>query len=291
MGRVGSVTLRYAVHAYSWTDSWSNETLWIIDHVKELGFDLVEIPLMELEKVDPEAIGERLESVDLDVCCSVVLSDRTDITSPDSGLRKAGIDFLKDCVDITHDMGATVLSGVIYSPLGFFPEEPPSEEHWERSASALSVVARYAASLGLTIGLEPVNRYETFLVNTCDQSLRLREMIGEDNVGIHLDAYHMNIEENDFYTPTVKAGPYLCHYHLSESHRGIPGQGLVDWNGIYRGLADVGYDGVVGLESFVQVSDAMRGATRVWRKLAPDSDTLVRDGLAYLRRVESKYFD
>ena len=284
------MTLRYAVHAYSWTDSWSNECLSIIDHVKDLGFDLIEIPLMELEKVDPVACRKRLESVDLDVCCSVVLSDRTDITSPDPSVRRAGVEFLKGCVDATYGMGAGVLSGVIYSPLGFFPEEVPSEKHWERSAEALREVARYGEDHGLTLGLEPVNRYETFLVNTCDQALRLREMIGLDNVKIHLDAYHMNIEEDDFYTPTLKAGPYLCHYHLSESHRGIPGKGVVDWDGIYRGLADSGYDGVVGLESFVQASDAMSGATHVWRKLAPDSDTLVTEGLRFLKNVEAKYF-
>ncbi len=284
------MALRYAVHAYSWTDSWSNESLWIIDHVKELGFDLIEIPLMELEKVDPVACRERLQEVGLGVCCSVVLSDKTDITGPDGGVRRRGVDFLKGCVDATHGMGAEVLSGVIYSPLGFFPDKPPTEEHWIRSAEALREVARYAAGLGITIGLEPVNRYETFLVNTCEQALRLRDMIKEENVAIHLDAYHMNIEEDDFYNPTVRAGPHMCHYHLSESHRGIPGKGVVDWDGIYRGLADAGYCGVVGLESFIQVSEAMRGATRIWRKLAPDSDTLVTEGLKYLKTVEEKHY-
>jgi len=282
--------LRYAVHAYSWTDSWSNQSLHIIDHVKELGFDLIEIPLMELEKVDPKACKERLQSADLGVCCSVVLSDRTDITSADPSVRKAGVRFLKGCVDASQKMGAKVLSGVIYSALGFFPTEPPSDKHWERSASALREVARYAKDLGLVIGLEPVNRYETFLVNTCEQALRLRGMIGEANVGIHLDAYHMNIEEDEFYGPTVKAGPYLCHYHLSESHRGIPGKGVVDWDGIYKGLADAKYSGVVGLESFVQASGAMKGATRVWRKMAPDSDALVTEGLRHLKGVEAKYY-
>ncbi len=285
-----AMKLRYAVHAYSWTDSWGEDSLWIIDHVKDLGFDLIEVPLMELEKVNPDACRERLESADIDACCSVVLSDRTDITSARASVRKAGTRFLKGCVDAAHGMGSKVLSGVVYSALGFFPEETPSEQHWIRSSTALREVATYALDRGMTLGLEPVNRYETFLVNTCEQALRLREMIGCDNVGIHLDAYHMNIEEDEFYTPTVKAGPFLCHYHMSESHRGIPGRGVVDWDGIYRGLADSGYSGLVGLESFVQASDAMRGATRVWRRLAPDSDTLVSEGIRFLKRVEAKYF-
>ncbi|NIQ99310.1 MAG: sugar phosphate isomerase/epimerase, partial [Gemmatimonadales bacterium] len=112
------------------------------------------------------------------------------------------------------------------------------------------------------------NRYESFLVNTCDQAFRLRQMIAEPNVAVHLDAYHMNVEEADFYEPTKKAAPYLCHYHLSESHRGTPGTGLVDWDGIYRALSEAGYTGAVGLESFVEVSPAMAGATCIWRRLA-----------------------
>ena len=115
-------------------------------------------------------------------------------------------------------------------------------------------------------------------------------MIDEPNVGIHPDAYHMNIEENEFYAPTKKVAPYICHFHLSESHRGIPGQGTVDWDSIYRALGESGYDGVVGLESFDEVSDAMRAATCVWRKLTPSSDHLLTEGLKYLRSLEERLF-
>jgi len=284
------MALRYAVHAYSWTGSWSNKSLWIIDHVKDLGFDVIEVPLMEIDLVDPEAIRERLESASLGVCCSVVLSRETDITSPNPSVRVAGVRFLKRCLDAADRMGSDVLTGVIYSALGYLPEEEPSPARWDRAASALKQVARYAEDLGITIGLEPVNRYETFLINTCDQAMEMMQRIRMENVAIHLDAYHMNIEENDFYNPTLKAAPYLCHYHLSESHRGIPGTGTVDWRAIYRGLADGGYRGLVGLESFVEVSDSMRRATCVWRKLAPDSDTLVTRGLQFLKRLERETF-
>ncbi len=284
------MALRYAVHAYSWTSSWSNKSLWIIDHVKDLGFDVIEVPLMEIDLVDPEAIRERLDSASLGVCCSVVLSRETDITSPNPSVREAGVRFLKRCLDAADRMGSGLLSGVIYSALGYLPEEEPGPAHWDRAASALREVARYAEDLGITIGLEPVNRYETFLINTCDQAMEMMQRIGMENVAIHLDAYHMNIEENDFYNPTLKAAPHLCHYHLSESHRGIPGTGTVDWKAIYRGLADGGYRGLVGLESFVEVSDSMRRATCVWRKLAPDSDTLVTRGLEFLKRLERETF-
>ena len=118
-----------------------------------------------------------------------------------------------------------------------------------------------------------------------DQALELMELVGEPNVGVHLDAYHMNIEEDDFRGPVERAAPSLVHFHLSESHRGIPGRGTVDWEAIMGALKSAGYDGYVGLESFVEVSNAMRGATCSWRDLAPSSDELVREGLAYLKSL------
>ncbi len=282
--------LKYAVHAYAWTGSWSNETLNLIDRAKQLGFDMIEIPLMEVELVDPEAIRKRLDEVGLDVCTSTACSESSDITADDEAGRRRGVDYLKQCIKATADMGATVFTGVTYSALGRKIDSMPDESYWERATKGLKEAARYAQDLGVTVGIEPVNRYETFLVNTCDQAFRLREMIGEPNVALHLDAYHMNIEEADFYEPTKKAAPYLCHYHLSESHRGTPGTGVVDWEGIYRALAEAGYTGAVGLESFVEVSPAMAGATCIWRRLAESSDQLLTDGLRYLKSVEDKHY-
>ncbi len=278
--------LKYAVHAYAWTGHWSNDTLPIIDRAKRIGFDVVEIPLMEPDDVDPDAISRRAADAGVGLCCSTACGPGTDISHDDASVREDGVSYLRRCVDLTADMGASVFSGVIYSAIGGRIDGLPRDEHWQRSADALRKVALHAAGRGVTIGIEPVNRYETFLVNTGSQALRLAEMIGEPNVAVHLDAYHMNIEETDFYSPTLAAAPRLCHFHMSESHRGTPGAGTVDWTAIYRGLADGGYAGLVGLESFVEVAPAMQAATCIWRPLAESSDRLLADGLAYLRALE-----
>jgi D-psicose/D-tagatose/L-ribulose 3-epimerase len=282
--------LKYAVHAYAWTKSWSNKTLDLIPHAAKLGFDVIEIPLMEIELIDPDAIKARLTSAGIGACTSTACSETTDITAEDEQTRQRGVDYLKRCVSATAAMGGTCFTGVTYSAIGRKLDRMPDQHYWERSATALKSVAKHARDLGVTLGLEPVNRYETFLVNTCDQALRLREMIGEPNVAVHLDAYHMNIEENDFYTPTLKAAPHLCHFHLSESHRGTPGSGMVKWEEIYRALSTAGYKGLVGLESFAETSDAMRAATCIWRPLAESSDQLLKDGLAYLKGLERRYY-
>jgi D-psicose/D-tagatose/L-ribulose 3-epimerase len=278
--------MRYAVHAYAWTSSWSNDDLDLIEHAAALGLDAIEIPLMELDAVDPAAIRERAASAGLDVLTSVVCPENADPSSEDERVRQAGLDFLVGCVDATADMGATVFTGVTYSALGRKLDRRPERADMERAAEVLREAARHAARRGVRVGIEPVNRYESFLVNTAAQALELMEMVGESNVGVHLDAYHMNIEEDDFRSPVELVADHLLHFHLSESHRGIPGRGTVDWEAIIGALRDGGYSGYVGLESFAEMSDAMRGATCVWRDLAPSSDELVREGLAYLKGLE-----
>jgi D-psicose/D-tagatose/L-ribulose 3-epimerase len=285
---MGGNDLRYAVHAYAWTSSWSNDDLWIVDHAAELGLDAIEIPLMEPEKVDPSAIAERSTAAGLDVVASLALPEGADPAHEDAEVRRRGLEFLTRCIDLTAEMGARVFTGVVYSAIGRRIDRRPAEADYRRAAGVLKEAAQHAQARGVTIGIEPINRYETFLVNTTEQALRLRELIDEPNVGVHLDAYHMNVEEDDFYAPTLAAAPHLVHFHMSESHRGIPGRGTVDWESIMRALADGGYSGLVGLESFVDIAEAMRAATCIWRELAPSSDVLVSEGLAFLKGLEAK---
>lgn len=283
--------LRYAVHAYAWTNSWSNETLDIIERARNLGFDLVEIPLMEIDKVDAAAIKARAAEAGMGLCTSTACAEATDPTSDDPAVRAAGLHYLKQCIQATADMGATVFTGVTYSAIGRKITGRPTEAQWEHAADVMREAARFASDRGVILGIEAINRYETFLINTAEQALALRDQIGEPNVKVHLDAYHMNIEEANFYDPTKRAASQLCHFHLSESHRGTPGTGTVNWDEIYRALGEAGYTGIVGLESFESVSPAMAAATCMWRSLADSSDQLLGDGLAYLKSLESRYYN
>jgi D-psicose/D-tagatose/L-ribulose 3-epimerase len=278
--------IRYAVHAYAWTSSWSNADLPILERARSLGLDAVEVPLMELDRVDPAAIRSAADAAGVGLVTSVGLDADHDPSSEDAASRRRAREFLERCVDVTAEMGADLFTGVTYSAMGRRPERRPNDGDRHHAAEVLRDVARFAGERGVTVGIEPVNRYESFLVNTSAQALELRRLVGEPNVGVHLDAYHMNIEEDGFYEPVAAAVDDLVHFHLSESHRGVPGRGTVDWPAIMRALADGGYRGLVGLESFAEVSEAMRSATCIWRDLAPSSDTLVREGLAYLKRLE-----
>jgi len=279
--------MKLGIHAYAWCSQWSNETLGLIDKVKNLGMDFIEIPLMCLETFDAAAVKKRLISTGFEAVTSTVLLGDMDITSDDADIRAKGVEYLKACVRATSDIGAKSFSGVIYSQHVKPAIARPTKQSWQYSADCLREVARFAAELGVLIGLEPVNRYETYLVNTCEQALKLKGMIGEDNVKIHLDTYHMNIEEKSFYEATKLAGKDLIHYHLCENDRGIPGTGLVDWDEIFKALSEINYKGFAALESFVDCTENMN--TWVWRQLAPNGETLLKKGVSFIRTMQKKY--
>ncbi len=279
--------MKLGIHAYAWCSEWSNQSLDLIDRVKGLELDFIEIPLMKLDSFDASAVRRRLTDAGLDAVTSTVLLKGTDITSRDPDVRRRGVAYLKSCVEATAAIGKTNLSGVLYSQHVKDTQEKPSEADWGYAAECLREAARHAQKYGISLGLEPVNRYESNLINTCTQAHQLRAMIGEPNVKIHLDTYHMNIEEKSFYDATKLAGADLIHYHLCENDRGIPGTGLVNWDDIFRALGEIGYSGYAALESFVDMTDNMN--TWVWRQLAPSGDALVAEGVAFIRRMMKKH--
>ncbi len=279
--------MKLGIHAYAWCSQWTNETLDLIDRVKNLGLDFIELPLMCLDTFDTGAVRSRLEAVGLDSVTSTVLTAETDITSDDPEVRQHGVRYLEECVRASAAVCAESFSGVIYSQHVKGLPTRPGEEQWERSAESLRPAVRLGEQLGVVLAVEPVNRYESCLVNTCDQALYLIERVGEDNLKVHLDTYHMNIEEKSFYDATQAAGNRLVHYHLCENDRGIPGTGLVDWDGIFRALAELEYDGNAALESFVDTTDNMN--TWVWRQLAPSGDVLLQQGVAFIRAKMREY--
>ena len=147
----------------------------------------------------------------------------------------------------------------------------------------LKSVARYAAERDISLGVEAVNRYESYLINLASQADAMVDRIDEPNVFVHLDTYHMNIEEKGFYNPIVATGPRMQYIHLSESDRGTPGTGNVHWDEVFRGLRTIEYDGYLVMESFAAINEDIMGATALWRDVVGDPQALIRDGLAFLR--------
>ncbi|NLJ94586.1 MAG: sugar phosphate isomerase/epimerase [Clostridiaceae bacterium] len=278
--------MKLGIHAYAWTSEWSNDTLGIIDKVKEAELDYIEIPLMRLDLFDPQAVKERADGLEV-VTSNVLLADDVDITSFDENVRKNGVKYLKDCVQATADAGGTMFSGVIYSQYLKDAKAAPSDEEWEFSAVALKEVAQFAKNLGVRLAFEPVTRYESYLLNTSEQAMKLLDMIDEDNCFIHLDSYHMNVEEKNFYDPIVLAGDKLACFHICENDRGIPGSGHIQWDDVFTAFKEIGFNGYLGFEGFSDMTDNM--STWVWRQLVPDRETFVNESVTFARKMLKKY--
>jgi D-psicose/D-tagatose/L-ribulose 3-epimerase len=277
--------LKLSLHALAWTPIWSNDSLHLIDHAKELGFDAIEIPLIVASTVDAAATKARAAAAGIEIVCGCVCTSVADPTGEDEETRNNAREYLRERIRLTADMGASTMTGNLYS--GPSRRVMPTEEHWEQAATALREAARFARDLGVTLGIEVVNRFEAFLINTAEQGVRLREMIGEPNVGIQLDSFHMNIEENNLYEATVKAAPYLRHFHLSESHRGEVGTGLINFDDIFRALAEAGYSGTGGPEIF---GPSLAAVMCMWRGTPGPLDDVAARSLAHFRRLEAKHY-
>jgi D-psicose/D-tagatose/L-ribulose 3-epimerase len=275
----------FGAHAFIWAGEWTPEGAErIIGEAAEAGLDFVEIPLLRPERIDVTATRALLDQYGIGCTCSLGLPEAAHLPS---GPEKAEL-FLESAVDVAAGLEAPVLCGVLYAHLGTLTGRPPEEE-LEAVARVLKNIARYAAERGVSLGVEAVNRYETYLINLAEQGDAMLDRVAEPNVFVHLDTYHMNIEEKGFYEPIVATGERMRYIHLSESDRGTPGTGNVHWDEVFRGLKAIDYDGYLVMESFAAINEELAGATALWRDVVGDPETLIRDGLSFLRGKAAEY--
>lgn len=255
-----------------------------IGKTKTAGFDLIEIPLMNPSTFDGKLAARLLKEYDLSVTASLGLNDSTDLTSPDEAVVEAGVAMLSSCLEIVHTMGGTRLCGVIYSSMKKYME-PITVKGRASSAAAIARLSALAADLGIHLSLEVVNRYETNLMNTGREALKFLREIDSPNVSVHLDTYHMNIEESDMFSPVLEVGERLGYVHIGESHRGYLGSGTVDFSSFFRGLARINYDGPIVFESFSSavVNADLSRTLGIWRNLWHDSDDLAAHANTFIR--------
>jgi len=247
------------------------------------GFDLLEFSLHDLEHLDVRQTRDLLQKADLQVSCSRGLAFDADVSSTDTSVVERGARLLQDSLVATAALGGRILTGALYSALGKYPA--PVEPQGRRNAvSVLRSLAQEASGLDINLGLEICNRYETNVINTARDALRLADEIGEDNVVIHLDTYHMNIEEDDLVRPVHEVGQRLGYVHIGESHRGFLGSGHLDFTAFFHALADIGYRGPITFESFSStvLAPELSNNLAIWRDMWDDGEALARHARQYL---------
>jgi D-psicose/D-tagatose/L-ribulose 3-epimerase len=256
------------------------------DVAKEMGYDLIEVCIEDPGVVSAGALKKASERTGLPVSICGAFGPDRDVSHEDPEKRQLGIDYLKLCVDIAQAVGSPHVAGPMYSATGKARLLPPEAREQQRqwAADSLREVADYAAERGVTLAIEPLNRFETDLVNTVEQGLELCELIGRDNVGLMLDTFHMNIEEKHIGEAITSAGDKVFHFQVSENDRGTPGSGHVPWSETFEALKSIDYQGSIVVESFLPTVEEIAKAVSLWRPVAPSMDALARDGLTFLRR-------
>ena len=265
-----------------------------VQRARAAGFDLIEFPLMEPDIFDSETARRTAEAEGLHTTASLGLPLEADISSDDPSIGAAGRRLLDVALDKTAEMGGSRLCGVLYGSMRKHMA-PASPAGRASSVAAIRSLADRASSLGIRLSLEVVNRYESNLLNTGRQALEYLKEVDRPDVSMHLDTYHMNIEESDLFQPILDAGDRLGYLHIGESHRGYLGTGSVDFGSAFRALDRINYDGPIVFESFSSavVSPTLSNTLGIWRNLWSDGDDLaahanrfIRDQLAAVQTIE-----
>jgi D-psicose/D-tagatose/L-ribulose 3-epimerase len=239
------------------------------------GYDLLELSLHDAKNIDTPAARAALADAGLGVACSRGLAFDADVSSTDPAVVERGAALLADSLRVTRELGGEILTGALYSALGKY-SAPLTAPGRANVVAVLAELAREAAGHGMSLGLEICNRYETHVINTARDALALADDIGEPNVMIHLDTYHMNIEETDLVRPVHEVGERLGYVHIGENHRGYLGSGHLDFGGFFHALADIDYSGPITFESFSSavVSPGLSADLAIWRNLWSDGADL-----------------
>lgn len=277
---------KMGVHLLVWQGE-INKT--ILDHlpaIKEMGYEGVEVPIFGLDTMNPALVRAAIEEAGLDCTAATVLPQGLALI--DDFVRAKGVKWLQQVIKITAELGASVLCGPMTVPVGDLRGRGYTVAEWDSCVLALREAAQTAADYGIILALEPLNRFETFCINTVADGVRLMQAIDHPSVGLLLDTFHMNIEEPSLTTAIHQAGSYIKHFHCSENDRGIVGSGHVPWAEVFAALKMVKYEGWLMVESFSTTIPELAAATCIWRPLAPSPDALAEGSVHFMRQQWQK---
>ena len=277
--------MKYGVNTMVWTTRVDESHAALFSRIRQWGFDGAELFLSPQEPADIPAVRKMLEKNQLECTTCSVIPRECHLVSPQPEVRAKGVEFLKTCVDRTAELGARLVCGPMFAGLGVMTGRRRTPEEWNWAVEGLQVVAHHAQKRDVMVCLEPLNRFETYFLNTLEDAARLIHDIGEPNVKIHFDTFHANIEERHPAEALRSVARELGHVHISENDRGIPGTGHVDWRGVLKALKVIGYNGWMTIESFAQPEPDLAAAAAIWRDIAPSGDELAQQGLRFIRSL------
>ena len=280
--------MKFGVNSLLFTDTFLDKDLPLLDHVRELGFDTLEVTPVDPDRFPAEAVRDRARDLGMSINANFALPPDANPISPDPEVRKRSIELSKKVIDVCIRAGAEIYCGSNYVAWKVFTGKRRTEQEWEWGVEAYREMARSARDRSdLILGLETLNRFETYFINTAADACRFVDDVGEPNAKVHLDTFHMIREEDDIANAIRATGSRLCYFHACGSHRGIPGRDMVPWEGTLEALRDVGYDTFITIESFNSTLP-IGPAAGIWRDYADSPEHLATEGLAFIRPLSER---
>jgi D-psicose/D-tagatose/L-ribulose 3-epimerase len=267
-----------------WTDHVSEAQDPIIEQIKALGFDAVEVPIFNTSDLAPFArLGKRLASLGLGATGVTVMGSDYNPISPERKSRDAAVAHLDRVMECGQQFGCEILCGPLHSAIGVFSGTGPTEDEFHYGVETLQRAAEKAQSRGIKLALESLNRFECYFLTTAAQTVRCVRAVNHPSCKMMFDSFHAHIEEKNQESAILTCAADTIHVHVSENDRGTPGTGQVDWSSFFSGLKQSNYNGYLTIEAFGTALPALAAATKVWRPLFPDAMGLCREGLAFMK--------
>lgn len=279
--------MRIGINTFLFTSPFTTESVKLFPMFKKWGFETVEIPIESPEHIDAAKVKAAADKHGLAIgsICACMGPGR-DFRGT-AAEQKTAMVYCKAIIDQAAIMGCPNIIGPIYSVVGKADAVEPAAQKKEFAlvVKNLKVLAAYAAKKGVNLCIEPLNRFETDFLNTCDKGLALIKAVGAKNVKLHLDTFHMNIEEKNQADAIRKAGKLLGHFHACGSDRGTPGNDHIEWKPIIKALKDIGYKGDLVIESFTTDVKVIARAAAIWRRIEPTTNEIAVKGIQFLKKV------
>lgn len=279
--------IKFGVSTWLWQSPFTSDSIRLFPKIKELGYDLVEIPVEDPQLIDASIVKNALLENELDVSVCGAFGPSKDLTHEDVNIHRQCFDYLERCFELCNALEVKFLAGPMYSAVGKarMASAEQRKKEWGLAVKNLTKACQLADAAGLFIALEPLNRFESDMVNTAEDVMKLVTDINHNAARVLLDGFHMTIEEQNIRKAFNTVGDKLIHVQVSENHRGIPGTGLTPWNDFKLGLTDIDYQGAIVIESFTPEIKELAAAVCIWKTMANSQDEFAQKGLEFLKKT------
>ena len=276
--------MKFGVNTFIWSEKFGPHSLELLPRIKEAGFDGMQVPLFRPKEFPAGQVRKAFEANGLECSVCALFVDGQSLISDDAAKRQQARQHIQDTIAASAEAGAKFVGGPLYCQVGYLPGRRRTADEWKWAIEGYQAAIPALQAHDMQFGIEPLNRFETFFLNTNADAAAICDAVGDPRVGVLCDTFHANIEEKDLGESMRKLGKHLKHLHTCENDRGIPGSGHVQWESMFLGLKDIGYDGWLTIESF-GFEGALSAAVCIWRDIEQSPDAVAFEGVKFLRRA------